>query len=641
MIVQNRSTETIEADVEEGGPLADRLLFWLLKHPFQRVNDLSFVFQVHISTICRQLKMLTKQALVEAVNSTIAAPNRPDALYYLTTRGIERIADLVGGIDSVTLARMWQASENDLLHLLPRLHSSIPLQEMVQHLIADTPRLLAYPGGYPATIRWHWQRDYIHTFERKAKQLSCRADGAVVFRRRPLQQGMPEENAESWYCLFLFVDSGFHGSEDLHLIRKRLEQMLLWRESSERWSFYRAFPPLLVLAPTIHQRDLWIQCAQAATAHLRVAPLKGACAMGIEGSPWRFSWKSLDGSGATSLQSITSPIVPQAIPPGLLAPKQMRREVWAERGKEGCKVVIGNFDTRSKLLETNGTALKTAADFSLFSLHFCYRHVDLLKHIYALPLIAPRELADLLRIEMETQRRYLYDLRHFHCIETIATTRGKRLILTETGLRLIAMMTAKPLMHVAERNVSTCQWQQRGMKQPLRTIEHTAGVYTFLAQLQQQAWKDGEEIVWWETLRSLRRYRYQGSWHNLMPDALFEYQAREVRREAWLEWDTGSMHGSALTVKFEAYAQYIRSKQYRQDHLTPPILLLATPQNGREQSLRHIASSALGLLPLKIWTTTEQLLKVQGPLSDIWKPIRPGVDIEADVARSLWIEQEQ
>jgi DNA-binding MarR family transcriptional regulator len=639
VIVQNRSTETIEADIEERGPLADRLLFWLLKHPCQRVSDLSFVFQVHVSTICRQLKMLVKQALIESVTSTIASPHRPESLYYLTTKGIERIADLVEGVDPVTLAQMWQANENDLLHLLPRLHSSIPLQETVQRLIADAPHLLAYPGGYPAAIRWHWQRDYIHTFERKTKQLSCRADGAVVFRRRPLQQGMQEDNTEAWYCLFLLVDSGFHGSEDLRLIRKRLEQMLLWRESSERWPFYRAFPPLLVLTPTIHQRDLWIHCAQEAAAHLRVAPLHGACAMQDEGSPWQFSWKSLDSSGVTSLQSLISPIVPQAIPPGLLAPKPMKLEALAKRGKEGCKVVIGDFERRSKLLKTNETILKTTVDFALLSLHLCYRHMDLLKQIYASPLIAPRELAALLRIETETQRRYLYDLRHMNCIEMIATPRGKRLILTEAGLRLIAIMAAHPLIHIAERNVSTQQWQQRGMKLPLRTIEHTAGVYTFLAQLQQQAWKNGQEMLWWETLRSLRRYRYQGAWHNLMPDALFEYQAREARVEAWLEWDTGSMHGPSLTVKFEAYAQYVRSKQYRQDHLTPPCLLLVAPQNGREQMLRHLAVSVFAKLPLTVWTTTEPLVTSHGPLARIWKPLRPELDTEEERMRSTWVEE--
>lgn len=191
MIVQNRAGETIEADIEERGPLADRLLFWLLKHPYQRVCDLSFVFQISTSTIWRQLQTLIRQALLECIRSTnVTSSRHPDTLYYLTSQGITHIADLVGGIDATRLAHMWKANETTYLRLLPRLQSYLSLQDAILRLIADAPRQLAYPGGYPATIRWHWQHDYVHPFERKKKRLTFRADGAVVFRRRPLRQAI-------------------------------------------------------------------------------------------------------------------------------------------------------------------------------------------------------------------------------------------------------------------------------------------------------------------------------------------------------------------------------------------------------------------------------------------------------------------
>jgi hypothetical protein len=161
------------------------------------------------------------------------------------------------------------------------------------------------------------------------------------------------------------------------------------------------------------------------------------------------------------------------------------------------------------------------------------------------------------------------------------------------GLKLLAAMLGVPLLHIAERAVNTQHWQQRGIKQVLRTMKHTAGIYTFLSQLQQQANTSGQKVVWWETTRSFRRYHYQGAWHNLMPDALLEYRTKEARVEAWLEWDTGSMNLRPLEVKFAAYAQYVRSQQYRHEHRTPPILLLVVPHTGREQSLRRIAASVL------------------------------------------------
>jgi DNA-binding MarR family transcriptional regulator len=638
MIVAKRSTQIIESDVEERGPLADRVLFWLLKHPYQRLSDLSFVFHVHGSTIFRQLQLLIQQALVESLTSAIAAPSRPEAVYVLTTAGIELVADLIGGADPDKLARMWKANETELLHMLPRLGSAIPLQDAVHQFIADAPRQLAYPGGYPAAIRWHWQREYRHAFERKKKRMTAQADGAVVFRRRPLRQATPEDDAEEWYCFFVLMDPGLHGSEDLRLMRTRLEHLLLWRESRERWPFYQAFPLLLILAPTMHQRDLWVHCAQEAAAHLRVAPCKGASAILHDDSPWRFSWQRLDGSGLVTLQSLLDPIIPQAIPPGLLAPRQIEAGTFRNGGQKGRSVVIGNFEARAKRLKMNGTDLTSMTEISLLSLCLSHRHVDLLRHLYALPLVAPHELAALVRMETATQRRYLADLHQFQCVATLETRRGKRLILTETGLRLMAAMLGVHLTHLAERPDSTRPWQQRGIGHVRQTIEHTAGVYTFLAQIQRQASMLGQELLWWETTRSFRRYHLQGAWHNLMPDALFEYQAKEARVEAWLEWDTGSMHRKPLVTKFTSYAHYVRSQQYRHEHVTPPQLLVVAPHTGREQFLRRIAASLLGSLPLTVWTTTEPLVQVQGPLAAIWRPLRSGRDVEDDGMRLPWVE---
>jgi hypothetical protein len=641
MIVQkNKATETIESgDVEERGSLADRVLFRLLKHPYQCLNNLSFVLHAGSSAVYRQLLILTKNALVESLPSTNVTSSRPETLYYLTTAGIERVADLIGGADTAKLARMWQANEAELLHLLPRLASILPLQEAILRLIADAPRQLAYPGGYPAAIRWHWQRDYQHAFERKKKRMTFRADGAVVFRRRPLRQNMQKESVESWYCFFWLVDPGFRGSEDLRLIRTRLEQLLQWRESSERWPFYRSFPPLLVLAPTTHQRDLWIHCAQEAAAHLRVNPFKGACAVGRNDSPWQFLWQRLDGSGAATLQSLLDPLVSQAIPPGLLAPRPIEPGTFLPKEVSKGLVVIGNFETRANRLEIKkGTDLKVRSKVSLLSLRLSNRHMDLLQEIYAMPLIAPGELAALLRLEASTQRRYLYDLYHVHVLETMATARGKRLALTETGLRLMAAQLGVHLTHIAERDATTRHWQQRGFRQALQIIAHTTGVYTFLSGLQHYAGKVGQEVLWWETTRSFRRYHLQGAWHNLMPDALFAYQTKEAQVEAWLEWDTGSMHLKSMEAKFECYAQYVRSQHYRHEHRTPPKLLIVAPHHGRELFLQRIVTSVLGSLPLSVWTTTEQLLKVKGPLAAIWKPLELGRSIEDDGARSTWVE---
>ena len=649
-------------DVEARASLADRFLFWLLKHPLQRATDFTVVFHVHFSTVCRQLVTLRRQKLIDTVNVSTAAPSRPEAVYYLTTTGVQRVADLLGGADAVKLARVWHADEAGLLQLLPRLHSHIPLQEVMYRLVTEASAVLTYDGR-PAIIRWHWQRDYAHTFLHHGKhQLTCRVDGALVFERQPspTQPASQDQTPPSWYCLLCLGDPGLFGAEDLHLMQQRLESLLLWRESRERWPVYHASPPLLIFAPTQHQRDLWIYCAQEAQRHLRLAPLQGASATMLAGrSPWSLAWHALDGSGSVQIQSLAQGLDLQALPPGLLAPKDLPTGMYIPGTKTHARssVVIGHFHERT------GSPLKKGAEavskavpkkptlaLASLSLQLSYRHLTLLQHIYASPLTTFQELAALLRCKPSTLRRYLYDLYAMHCLEDRLTLYGKRVLLSEQGLRLMAACLHVPLTHIAvcergergERGAETENWQQRGVKQALRTIAHTAGIYSFLARLQHAALQEGQEMVWWETIRSMRRYRYQHGWHNLMPDALFAYQNQHQDQHVWLEWDTGSMHQPALITKFTAYGHYIRSRQYRQEHGRPPALLIVVPDTTREQLMHHCVAASLEAVSLTTWTTTGALLDVEGPLAPIWKRVDPSSASPSETAlsaRTTWRER--
>ena len=223
-------------------------------------------------------------------------------------------------------------------------------------------------------------------------------------------------------------------------MRTRLEQLLRWRESSERWPFYRSFPPLLVIA----QRPINAICGFIVRKKLQpicewihskghvpwavTTPHGNSC-----GNVWMVP-------GRVPLQSLLDPLVSQAIPPGLLAPRQIEPGTFLPKEQNAGKeqntglVVIGNFQTRANRLEIKkGTDLKVRSKVSLLSLRLSRRHMDLLQEIYTMPLIAPDELAALLRLDTATLRRYLYDLHHVYVVETMATIYGKRLALTETG----------------------------------------------------------------------------------------------------------------------------------------------------------------------------------------------------------------
>jgi DNA-binding MarR family transcriptional regulator len=292
---QSGSMLLLEEDVEEGAPLSDRLLFYLLKHPLQRGADLAWVMSAHASaaTVQRHLIMLEAQGFVEHVRASVYESRAQ--FYYLTTQGIEHLARLVGAAPD-KLARMWSTNEAHLLRLLPRLPTIAALNDFLKSLLMHAPRMLAYPGGHPATIRWHWVLDYRHTFRAKnRRQHVIGVDASLVFTRSPQAgetTGESEEGQEGeYYQLLLFVDPGLVGNTDLRIMTQRLERVLLFRESAQRWPHYQAFPPVLILTTTPHSRELWMRCARESAARLHVAPLQGAIAAQEQAtSAWTLEW---------------------------------------------------------------------------------------------------------------------------------------------------------------------------------------------------------------------------------------------------------------------------------------------------------------------------------------------------------------
>jgi hypothetical protein len=66
--------------------------------------------------------------------------------------------------------------------------------------------------------------------------------------------------------------------DDERLMRLRLERLLCWRESPERWPSYQHMLPVLILARSQRQRDHWQRAAMATALKLRLDPLVGALA---------------------------------------------------------------------------------------------------------------------------------------------------------------------------------------------------------------------------------------------------------------------------------------------------------------------------------------------------------------------------
>ena len=79
---------------------------------------------------------------------------------------------------------------------------------------------------------------------------------------------------DQWYGLFILSTE----LDDERLMRLRLERLLCWRESPERWSSYQHMLPVLILARSQRQRDHWQHAVEATSLKLRLDPLAGALA---------------------------------------------------------------------------------------------------------------------------------------------------------------------------------------------------------------------------------------------------------------------------------------------------------------------------------------------------------------------------
>lgn len=158
-----------------------------------------------------------------------------------------------------------------------------------------------------------------------------------------------------------------------------------------------------------------------------------------------------------------------------------------------------------------------------------------------------------------------------------------------------------------------------------RAVRHTAGIYSFFARLHLAARSLGHEVLWWETgSRCERRYRDHESWHNLRPDATMEYMAGGQRLRAWLEWDEGTMKRRNLEPKLEAYATYVRTREWSREGLRVlPVLLIVAPNREQETRVADMARNSLVNTGLTACVTTAGRITDMGVLAPIWAQVVP------------------
>ena len=440
---------------------------------------------------------------------------------------------------------------------------------------------------------------------------------------------------DQWYGLFIL----FTELDDERLMRLRLERLLCWRESPERWSSYQHMLPVLILAKAPRQRDHWQRAVEATALKLRLDPLAGALAClpppeSTHVNPWLLSWHTLSTEVPCHLQALLRPFPRAAFPLSLRVEEGEDEEpgarAWSnasiatESSRRLARLVVGDMANRA--VRVTWDDLEEQEAISLVGLRLIPCQWSILRLLLAHPLPSDEELAAGRQLQLKSARCSLYALCSLGCLEPVATSAGKRWHLCERGLRLIAAANHLHIRNIAvvsddAANGEMSSMGQRGEAWLLQHIRHTAGIYGFFASLTQAARKEREQaLCWWETGTVCeRRYRVHDQWYNLRPDALAEYRVGSQRMRFWLEWDRGTMNVRDLATKFASYAQYIDSREWARERSVLPRLLCIVPDIAQERRVQRVAQASLVHPPEPVlWTTTVVLLNEYGPLAPIW-----------------------
>ena len=303
---------------------------------------------------------------------------------------------------------------------------------------------------------------------------------------------------DQWYGLFMLSTE----LDDERLMRLRLERLLCWRESPERWSSYQHMLPVLILARSQRQRDHWQRAVEATALKLRLDPLAGALAClplpeSAHFNPWLLNWRTLSTDVSCHLQDLLRPLPHTALPPSLLL--EEGEEELDVRSMSNISVVSVSSGTSSRYGrlvagDLEGRAahitqedLEEQEVIALLGLRLTPCQWSILHLLLAHPLLSDEELAAFLSLQRKSVRCSLYELHQLGCLEPIATLNGKRWHLCERGLRLVAAANHMHIRNIATMSDDRAESEtstvvQRGEAWLLQRIQHTAGIYGFFAQ---------------------------------------------------------------------------------------------------------------------------------------------------------------
>ncbi len=618
------------------------MLWWLLRYPLQRVEDIALALQVSSNTIYRHLTRAIEEGLIEYITPSLSVKSTC-RLYYLSNKGLLTAAEHEQ-TDAGTLARTWAADEKGLLRLLSRLSTLIHLQDLINGLVAHAPTMLAHEQDSHTHLAWHWQRDYQHRFLANDRHLNLQADAVFLLYHKASYQIIQGASKNDCYCALLFFDPGFVGHSNRALIAQKLETLLHYRSSAAWNANPELFPPVIVVTQTAHQREIWQHYACEVAMSAGVAPLHGAiidlASPKASDSFWVLPWQKLSDPALCNLRDVFVPLPRRLLPPGLLQSQIPSGTVAASPAARTELILRGSFTSRVKEVDpTPGNSRQQEREeIALLRLCLSQRHLDVLHLIYAYPFLETKEMAMLLDLQADSVTRYLYELRRYAFIEKCSMGQAIRWYVSARGLRLIAASLNVSLHHLAEQGKGEMEGTlvQRGLQALKTRLSQTVSAYTFFAALHYHTrlQRGGHQVLWWEICPQYeRRYPDLGTRYLLRPDATFAYKVDQGQLLAWLECIETTQRIQALATKMQTYAQFTGvQEQKHSSALIPQILLLVISQPLSYQRFLPIITEQLAGAGILVYTTTARDVSERGPLAAIWSevlPAQPNADATA------------
>ena len=252
------------------------------------------------------------------------------------------------------------------------------------------------------------------------------------------------------------------------------------------------------------------------------------------------------------------------------------------------------------------------------------RALDLL---FDWPWLVLGDLAGLLGVTNQRASQVATALEGFG-LAARASSAGRRLILTDAGLALLARRDRAAVGGARKRWSADPEngegWRGvpgRRSRQLLRDIEHTTAVHGFVAALARQAPSLGWDIDQLDPpMRASRYFRYLGGRRSIHPDAFGMLRRGRSVRPFFLEWERRAVRPVAMAARLAPYLRYYSTHRPIDDHGAPPVLLVVFDVDIAQTHFLRVAQEEMNRLrtSVPLLSSHRGLLEREGPLGRAW-----------------------